>query len=173
MKPPRVDRFDATHKHCIQPEAVNLTGVPPMEQKPLNESPLSQTDPDLVLPLHRPQEHTPALPLTASPPSSAASQQAKAQLDTSHVPHDVVTSLLHDVNLRNWRDAIENTETQNSALRLTSAERYAVEDVISELRRKEKIKTSMNEIARLGLLLLIHDFHRNRKNSVVYQVKKS
>jgi hypothetical protein len=106
-------------------------------------------------------EQQPDLPHTAMKPTDP------------HVPHDVTTSFLHDVNLRNWRDVIENTETQNSALRLTSAERYAVEDVISELRRKEKIKTSMNEIARLGLLLLIHDFQQHRKNSVVYQVKKS
>ena len=68
---------------------------------------------------------------------------------------------------------IENTETQNSALRLTSEERYAVEDVVSELRRKYGIKTSMNEIARLGLLLLIADFKQHKKASMIHQVKKA
>jgi len=86
---------------------------------------------------------------------------------------DVMTSALQAINLKAWQEVIENTETQNSALRLTSAERYAVEDVVSELRRKYGIKTSMNELARLGLLLLIHDFKQHKKGSVIHEVKKA
>jgi hypothetical protein len=86
---------------------------------------------------------------------------------------DVMTSLLHDVNYREWRDIIENTETHNSSLRLTTEEAEDVEDLIKELKRKLKIKTSLNEIARLGLLYILHDFKKNRENSLVYKVKKS
>ena len=50
-----------------------------------------------------------------------------------------MTSLLQDVNLREWRDLIENTETHNSSLRLTRAELYEVEDLKTELERKLKI----------------------------------
>src|SRR5215217_9672019 len=35
---------------------------------------------------------------------------------------DVMTSLLHDVNYREWRDIIENTETHNSSLRIMCPE---------------------------------------------------
>jgi hypothetical protein len=84
-----------------------------------------------------------------------------------------MTSLLQDVNLRAWRDTIENTQTRGSSLRLTNDEIYAVEDVIKDLERLLKIKTSINELARLGLLFLIHDFKKNGKQSLVYKVKKS
>jgi hypothetical protein len=86
---------------------------------------------------------------------------------------DVMTLSRQDINLKAWQEMIENTETQNSALRLTSEERYAVEDVVSELRRKYGIKTSMNEIARLGLLLLIDDFKKHKKASLIHTVKKA
>lgn len=86
---------------------------------------------------------------------------------------DVMTSLLQDIDLKHWRELIENTETQNSSLRLTSEERYVIEDVLSELQRKERIKTSMNEVARLGLLFLIHEFKKNRHHSILYRVKKA
>ena len=86
---------------------------------------------------------------------------------------DVVTSSLQDVNLREWRDLIENTETHNSSLRLTTEEGEDVEDVIKELKRQLKVKTSLNEIARLGLLYLVHDFKKHRERSLIYQVKKS
>ena len=86
---------------------------------------------------------------------------------------DVTTAMLEDIDLKHWREQIEDTETQNSSLRLTSQERYVIEDVISELQRKEKIKTSMNEVARLGLLFLIHEFKQNRRQSIIYRVKKA
>ncbi len=87
--------------------------------------------------------------------------------------NDVMTSSLQDVNLRVWRDTIENTETHNSSLRLTNDEVYEVEDLINELRRNLKVKTSLNEVARLGLLYIIRDFKKKRENSLVYKVKKS
>jgi hypothetical protein len=97
----------------------------------------------------------------------------KSDNKRSSASSDVMTSLLHDVNYREWRDIIENTETHNSSLRLTTEEAEDVEDLIKELKRKLKIKTSLNEIARLGLLYILHDFKKNRENSLVYKVKKS
>ncbi len=92
---------------------------------------------------------------------------------TNLAMNDVTTSLLHDVNFRKWRDIIENTETHNSSLRLTTEEAEDVEDLIQELKRKLKLKTSLNEVARLGLLYILHDFKKNREKSLVYKVKKS
>ena len=94
--------------------------------------------------------------------------------DDSHdTRHDVTTSMRHNVDYRAWKDIIENTETHNSALRLTREERYDVEDVVSDLERTHHIKTSMNELERLGLLFLMHEFKQNTEKSLVYQVKKS
>lgn len=88
------------------------------------------------------------------------------------VTDDVVTSLLAGVDLSKWRELIGNTETHNSAFRLSAAERDAVEDLVRDLRRTKRVKTSMNELARLGLLLLIHDFRTRGEQSVVFRVKK-
>src|SRR5450759_20742 len=93
--------------------------------------------------------------------------------EMNEVSHNVTTSPLPEVTFRVWKDTIENTETHNSSLRLTNEENYAVEDMINELKRSLKVKTSLNEVARLGLLYIIHDFKQNREKSLVYKVKKS
>ena len=91
----------------------------------------------------------------------------------NEVKPDVTTSSLHEVNFRVWKDTIENTETHSSSLRLTNEENYAVEDLVNELKRSLKVKTSLNEAARLGLLYIIRDFKQNREKSLIYKVKKS
>ena len=115
---------------------------------------------------------TPLLTDQESHPDGTKQSQLE-ELMSAHqdVMIDVTTSLLQDVDLKQWREMIEDTETQNSSLRLTSEERYVIEDIISELQRKERIKTSMNEVARLGLLFLIHEFKQNRRTSILYRVK--
>lgn len=121
-------------------------------------------------PLPSPKEQTPAL---RQQPTIEQTTIADDQESSNEDILDVMTSSLHDVNLKAWQEIIENTETQNSALRLTSEERYAVEDVVNDLRRNERVKTSMNEIARLGILLLIHDYKKRRHSSILYGVKKA
>ncbi len=130
------------------------------------------------------QQPKKAPPPSAPRPAPKSTHDRKGTEETQKTPfvreagtqegrEDVTTSSRHDVNYRAWRDIIENTETHNSSLRLTAEENFAVEDVITELKRNLKIKTSLNELARLGLLYLIHDFKTHRENSVVYKVKKS
>lgn len=120
---------------------------------------------------------TPKAPVKQATPSP---QRPKALVATSSRPQrrhdvvdDVVTSLLEGTDLGAWREVLANTETHGSAFRLSSAERDAVEDLVRDLRRVERIKTSMNELARLGLMLLIHDFRKRGDKSVVFRVKKS
>jgi hypothetical protein len=113
------------------------------------------------------------------PPRQQPSPEAKVAVPQAVAPkaanqrHDVMTPQHQDINYRAWRDVIENTETHNSALRLTREERYAVEDMIQDLERKHKVKTSMNEVARLGILSIVHDYKQNKQGSLVYKVKKS
>lgn len=109
----------------------------------------------------------------AKPTEKPPRPKAPKETETYKTLHDVMTSILHDVNLRNWRDTIENTQTRGSSLRLTNEEIYAVEDVIQDLERLLNIKTSMNELARLGLLFLMHELKQNGDKSLVYKVKKS
>jgi hypothetical protein len=110
---------------------------------------------------------------SAKPTEKTSLPKAPTQPETQKTLTDVMTSLLQDVSLRGWRDTIENTQTRGSSLRLTNEEIYAVEDVIKDLERLLHIKTSINELARLGLLFLIHEFKQNGDKSLVYKVKKS
>ena len=86
---------------------------------------------------------------------------------------DVVTSIMQEVNLREWRDLIENSEARNTSFRMSEKEREKAEDAVRTLKRMYKIKTSMNELARLGLLFLLHDFDKRAKKSIVVEVKTS
>ena len=112
--------------------------------------------------------------IKSSMPDSPAlvRKQSKKQVNKSAI-NDVTTSSRHDAKLRTWRDIIENTETHNSSLRLTTEEGENIEDLITDLKRKFKIKTSLNEVARLGLLHIVQDFKKNGDNSLIYKVKKS
>ena len=112
--------------------------------------------------------------IKSSTPESPApvSKQSNKKVNKSAI-NDVMTSSRHDVNHRTWRDIIENTETHNSSLRLTTEEGEHIEDLITDLKRKFKIKTSLNEVARLGLLYIVQDFKKNGENSLIYKVKKS
>lgn len=115
------------------------------------------------------EEEVASLSPTPSKEKTTKSSQNKAKSSSD----DVMTSSRQDVNNRKWRDIIEDTEVTNSALRLTREERYQVEDLVQELRRKYKIKTSMNEVVRLGLLYIIDDFKKNKSDALIIKVKKS
>jgi hypothetical protein len=114
----------------------------------------------------------PASPQHSTPTEKRTPQSTKTSRETPP-RHDVTPLPRHDIDYRAWREIVENTETHNSALRLTRDERYEVEDMIQDLKRKHKIKTSMNEVARLGLLSIIHDYKTNKQQSLLYKVKKS
>jgi len=129
------------------------------KQKP---TPPPQARDTSVKKTHRSQPHV------VSPARPGSTSKARKPLST-----DVMTSPLHDVNLRAWKEMIENTETHNSSLRLTTEESNDIEDVIQELKRQLKVKTALNEVARLGLLYLVHDFKKHREHSLIYRVKKS
>jgi hypothetical protein len=104
---------------------------------------------------------------------TAAAKSEKREESVTSPRHDVTTSSRQDVDYRAWRDIIEDTETRNSSLRITREEGYEIEDLVKELERKHKITTSMNELARLGLLSILHDYKKNKSESLIYKVKKS
>lgn len=128
-------------------------------------------------PTPAPPSITPSPEVTppAHPPRTSISRPRKSPPLTpivTDVITDVVTSLLEEVDIAGWRELITDTETHNSALRLSASERDSVEDLVRDLKRKERIKTSMNELARLGLLLLVDDFRRRGAKSIIHRIKK-
>ena len=93
----------------------------------------------------------------------------EARVDSTKDP---MTSVLDDVDLVRWRDVLADTVTLSSTFRLTEEERRVVEDAVRDLRRTDRIKTSMNELARLGLMFLVHDLRRHGAKSVIHRVKR-
>lgn len=108
-----------------------------------------------------------------SPTLPKKTNEKKQEFETQSSSQDVTTSMRHDVNYRKWKEIIEDTESHNSSLRITNEEKYAVKDLVDELERKYKVKTSLNELARLGLLCIVDDFKKEKLNSLVMKVKKS
>jgi len=118
----------------------------------------------------RPTRKTPSIQHNPTPQKLDSSLET---VESSHrdVTTDVVTSVPQD-DISRWRKILANTETHNSALRLSAQERDDIEDCILLLRRTLGIKTSMNELARLGLLLLMRDVAARKGESVVCAVKR-
>jgi hypothetical protein len=56
---------------------------------------------------------------------------------------------------------------------MTKNEKYDMKDLIEELERKHKVETSLNEIARLGILYIVEDFKKDKMKSLIMRVKKS
>src|SRR5216683_3052542 len=73
---------------------------------------------------------TPTTPKTVNKPTQEETAESPTpiqekkdknpEVKASERRHDVVTSSRQDVDLRSWRDIIENTETHNTSLRVTN-----------------------------------------------------
>jgi hypothetical protein len=122
-----------------------------------------------------PSPHTQARSSARRAPEKVASKEQLVDEGsedvTTDATADVTTSLLEGVNKKLWRELIEETETHNSSLRISVKEREQIEDIVRDLKRQYRIKTSMNEIARLGLLFLTQDFRQRGKESIIAEVK--
>jgi hypothetical protein len=110
---------------------------------------------------------------TDSPSQLTELIKEKKDNSTLERRRDVMTSSRQEISLKKWREIIETTETHNSSLRMTNDEKFAIEDLLSELQRKYKIKTSLNELARLGMLYLIDNFKKDKPNALIIKVKKA
>lgn len=155
--------------------ANELKGASAYFQKQPEPDGSDQIDNQVLSADHKVEEpvEPPSLPKSLPTDAKAAGTLEASQSSRDEVRTDVKTSILHDVNKRALRKIIEETEALNSSLRMSLAEREQVEDTLLDLRRNHKIKTSMNELARLGLLILLHDFKKNGKQSIITEVKTS
>lgn len=137
-------------------------------------SKLDDTPPKAIEGVHSPATVSPSLAahLQEAPPRKSPDVSKEAMKSRHHdVTPDVVTSVRPE-DVSQWRTILANTETHNSALRLSAKERDDIEDCVLLLRRTLGIKTSMNELARLGLLLLVQDVRARTSKSVICAVKR-
>ncbi len=137
-------------------------------------SKLDNAPPEAPAPTHSPVTMPRSLAERVQPAAVIKSPDTSQEdmASRSHdVKPDVMTSLLPE-DVSQWRSILSNTETHNSALRLSAQERDDIEDCVLLLRRTLGVKTSMNELARLGLLLLVRDVRARKSKSIVCAVKR-
>lgn len=138
-------------------------------------SKLDTTPVDVASKDQTPVEVSPAVtPAPKRPKVTSGEPGGKTEVKESS-RHDVVTDVMTPVlpeDVTGWRKTLAVSETHNSALRLSAQERDDIEDCVLLLRRTLGIKTSMNELARLGLLLLVHDVRERKRKSLVCAVKQ-
>lgn len=164
-----VDAFFPSYSPTASPDQ-SKANVSPVGKTPRKKAPRTSS-PSTPAPTAPSTENT--LPVDATPEKMVQGTNDAMTSRRHDVTTDVMTLLMQDINAKLWQEIIEEMETHNSSLRMSAREREQVEDVVRDLKRKYKIKTSMNEIARLGLLFLIHDFKKRGEQSIIHNVKKS
>lgn len=138
-------------------------------------SQLETTRPDAEQPAPAAQKPPETAAVTETPPADSVTprrRDARHGVTTATEP-DAVVALMEGIDLGRWREVLADTETHNSTYRLTEEERRVAEDLVRDLWRRDQVKTSMNEVARLGLMLLAHDYRRRGKQSIIYRVRRS
>lgn len=148
MKKPKTDRFDPNQQSkSIKPEEVDLAGVPEIKHRKKKEE--------------------------ASPPPEqpAPQKQAEAAKQTSKHESNHASTLArtHDGMLESVRKTVKEVGKEIVYVRLTPAEKRRLEDLVYSYKR-QGIKTSENEIARIALAFLLEEHSEDGKESTLAKV---
>ena len=117
------------------------------------------------------------------PPSEAVSPMDEQKTEQKHaqkVKHDTVIPRHHDTMPPRYRDtvvelirlAVKQFGKEAATHRFTLEEKKAIADVVYAYKRTG-VKTSENEISRIGVNFLIEDYKENGLNSVLDRVLKA
>jgi hypothetical protein len=111
---------------------------------------------------------TKSSPTVIDPPKPSSDETSIPRNHDAVIPrhHDTIDGLLETV-----RKAVKELGEKAATHRFTAAEKQAVADLIYTYKR-QGIKTSENEIARIAINYLIEDFQRNGEQSVLDRVIK-
>jgi hypothetical protein len=90
--------------------------------------------------------------------------------DSAQSNHDTMTPRYHDTAMiETVRKALMTFGKEAATHRFTPEEKQGIAEIIFAF-RKEDIRTSENEIARISINWLILDYKRHKENSVLYKV---
>lgn len=94
---------------------------------------------------------------------------------SDEVENDLLTKGFQAVDpltAKQWRKKLDDKTGSNSSLRIPKDEKRPVEDMLTDLERRYGYSISMNDLARLGLMLLTNDFKRKRSRALVLEILK-
>jgi hypothetical protein len=83
--------------------------------------------------------------------------------------HETVVSRYHDTIIQEVRKAVKELGKEAATHRFTDSEKKEIMDMIYAYKR-QGIRTSENEITRIGVNFLIEDYKENGENSVLHKV---
>lgn len=83
--------------------------------------------------------------------------------------HETMVSRYHDTIIHEVRMAVKELGKEAATHRFTDTEKKEIMDMIYAYKR-QGIRTSENEIARIGVNFLIEDYKENGENSILHKV---
>ena len=83
--------------------------------------------------------------------------------------HETVVPWYHDTIIQEVRKAVKELGKEAATHRFTDTEKKEVMDVIYAYKR-QGVRTSENEITRIGVNFLIEDYKQNGENSILHKV---
>jgi hypothetical protein len=121
------------------------------------------------------RSNKPQLPqrdVTPTPPPTvkkSITQKVKVASKKASIPASV---LAHNESIEAIRKSVKHPGKEVTFVRLTQEEKAQLGDIVYTY-KKQGIKTSENEIARIGLNQLIEDYNAHGQNSILAKVIKA
>ena len=113
-----------------------------------------------------------AQPVESSPKEGAKSEPPDKHDAMPPVQHDTTVARYHDTTIETIRKAVREFGKEAATHRFTLEEKQAVADIIYAYKR-QRIRTSENEIARIAINFIVQDYKQNGKHSVLDRALKA
>ena len=101
-----------------------------------------------------------------------ATEPAAERDITTPRDHDTTVSRYHDTTIEAIRRVVKEVGKEAATHRFTAQEKQSIAEIVYDY-KGSGVRTSENEIARIAINWLIHDYHQDRKNSVLELVLRA
>jgi hypothetical protein len=120
-----------------------------------------------------PPETKPEGALSPAPVQAERKKPKSRHRDTKQPRHHATTTpRYHDTVIEMIRTAVKAFGKEAATHRFTPEEKKAIADIVYAY-RQTGIRTSENEISRIGVNFLVEDYRKNGENSVLHKVLKA
>jgi len=118
---------------------------------------------------------TPAVSPTTPEKTLANDDAAASTMNETHNDyspdgiHDTVTPRYHDTTIETIRRAVKALGKEAATHRFTATEKEAIAEIVYACKR-QGLRTTENEITRVAVNFIVHDYQANGKDSLLVRV---